>query len=266
MSLCDITLQSNVIDASFSKSGSRIAVLTDEGFSVYHWSPKRKPVAAPKLESTHPFSTPADCRPRHISFLNENEVYVLKHYDASQPVIEMTLLQDQKTAVIYQPTRPEHVLSIFSSIDQDKLWLSRRRKGKSVAYVTITSNSDGRSADKIWDQSPSPETVWADSVKSTDDEVGLLFGSATLCNSNTFQEILFSMSRSGSLFANKRLLAKNCTSFLVTPIHLIFTTTQHLLKFVHISTVESETVLTLPSYWPTLTLRQILRFRGIHPR
>lgn len=49
---------------------------------------------------------------------------------------------------------------------------------------------------------------------------------------------MFSLSSNGRLFAEKRLLASNCTSFLVTPAHLIFTTTQHLLKFVHMADVE----------------------------
>ena len=40
------------------------------------------------------------------------------------------------------------------------------------------------------------------------------------------------------MYANKRVLAKNCTSFLVTPSHLLFTTSQHLLKFVHLNRVD----------------------------
>lgn len=49
------------------------------------------------------------------------------------------------------------------------------------------------------------------------------------------KDIIFSLSDHGSLFANERRLARNCTSFLVTPVHLIFTTSQHLLKFVHLT-------------------------------
>ena len=49
----------------------------------------------------------------------------------------------------------------------------------------------------------------------------------------------FSLLSNGRLFADKRQLASNCTSLLVTPAHLIFTTTQHLLKFVHMTEVES---------------------------
>ncbi|KAL9604999.1 MAG: hypothetical protein Q9219_000187 [cf. Caloplaca sp. 3 TL-2023] len=39
----------------------------------------------------------------------------------------------------------------------------------------------------------------------------------------------------GSLLANSKVLTRGCTSYLITPSHLIFTTSQHLLKFVHLS-------------------------------
>ena len=48
------------------------------------------------------------------------------------------------------------------------------------------------------------------------------------------KDVIFSIAENGTLFANERRLTKNCTSFLVTPAHLIFTTSQHLLKFVHL--------------------------------
>lgn len=44
----------------------------------------------------------------------------------------------------------------------------------------------------------------------------------------------FRLKDNGTLLANGRILARGCTSYLVTPSHLIFTTSQHLLKFVHI--------------------------------
>ena len=51
------------------------------------------------------------------------------------------------------------------------------------------------------------------------------------------KDIIFSLAENGSLFANERRLARNCTSFITTPAHLIFTTSQHLLKFVHLARV-----------------------------
>lgn len=43
-----------------------------------------------------------------------------------------------------------------------------------------------------------------------------------------------SMSRRGEIYADDRLLSRGCTSFLVTDQHLIFTTSSHFLKFVHL--------------------------------
>ncbi|KAL9635098.1 MAG: hypothetical protein Q9164_003682 [Protoblastenia rupestris] len=49
------------------------------------------------------------------------------------------------------------------------------------------------------------------------------------------ESIFFRLDEHGSLYANERCLVKNCTSFLVTQLHLIFTTSQHLLKFTHLA-------------------------------
>jgi ABC-type enterochelin transport system ATPase subunit len=46
--------------------------------------------------------------------------------------------------------------------------------------------------------------------------------------------VAFGLTKSGVLYANSRILVRNCTSLAVTSAHLIFTTTQHLLKFVHL--------------------------------
>lgn len=45
----------------------------------------------------------------------------------------------------------------------------------------------------------------------------------------------FKLAENGSLLFKGRLLVTGCTSYLVTPSHLIFTTSQHLLKFVHLA-------------------------------
>ncbi|KAL9038947.1 MAG: hypothetical protein Q9180_002824 [Flavoplaca navasiana] len=45
----------------------------------------------------------------------------------------------------------------------------------------------------------------------------------------------FKLADNGSLLFKGRLLAMGCTSYLVTPSHLIYTTSQHMLKFVHLA-------------------------------
>ncbi|KAL5615131.1 uncharacterized protein BROUX77_000968 [Berkeleyomyces rouxiae] len=48
-------------------------------------------------------------------------------------------------------------------------------------------------------------------------------------------EIGVGLSRNGVLYVGKKVLAKNCTSFIVTPDHIVFTTNNHLVKFVHLA-------------------------------
>jgi elongator complex protein 1 len=48
------------------------------------------------------------------------------------------------------------------------------------------------------------------------------------------QTLTFGLTKSGVLYANEKILVRNCTSFALTPAHLILTTTQHLLKFIHL--------------------------------
>ena len=65
------------------------------------------------------------------------------------------------------------------------------------------------------------------------------FRSAAIIESSGVQDqVHFKLSRNGSLLANQRLIARNCTSFVATPQYLIFTTSQHLLKFIHMGRIE----------------------------
>lgn len=57
----------------------------------------------------------------------------------------------------------------------------------------------------------------------------------TITKSNAGARVPFGLSKRGHLYARSQLLAKNCTSFLVTHSHVIFTTNNHYLKFVHLA-------------------------------
>jgi elongator complex protein 1 len=59
--------------------------------------------------------------------------------------------------------------------------------------------------------------------------------------------LAFGMSRNGHLYANSRQLVKNCTSFVVTDSHLIFTTSNHFVKFVHLAAEQGRCLLALQS-------------------
>ncbi|KAL3481619.1 IKI3 family-domain-containing protein, partial [Aspergillus californicus] len=218
----ELGLDSNAIDVAFSKSGTRIAVLMDDHFSVYLWPLKSRPVPVPILESSYPLAEVPDSRPRQIAFINENEIFILKNRGPNNTCIERTTLETRETRVAYDAADSEQLMSIFTSLGHEALWFSHvPQHGQSITYSSIAMPSADETQVTPWDQSPTVDTYWAKTVRISDDE-----------------DVLISLSRTGGLFANKTLLAKNCTSFLVTSSHVLFTTSLHLLKFVHFTRAE----------------------------
>ena len=67
-----------------------------------------------------------------------------------------------------------------------------------------------------------------------------------------FKLLVFGLSHSGSLYANDLVLDKSCTSFAITPTYLIFTTVQHLLKFVHLTDLNGKLSWFFNVLWLTL--------------
>ncbi|RDW57132.1 Elongator subunit IKI3 [Aspergillus mulundensis] len=218
----ELHLDANAIDVAFSKSGTRIAVLTNDHFSVYLWSLKSRPVPAPILESSYPLSDEKDSRPRQITFINDNEVYILRSRGPNNTCIERTTLETRETKVVYEAADSEHLVSMFSSLGHEALWFSHvPQPGQLITYSNITMPSSDEFHVTPWTQTPAVDTYWAESAQIFE-----------------YEHVLVSLSRTGSLYANKTLLAKNCTSFLVTSSHVIFTTSLHLLKFVHLRRAE----------------------------
>ncbi|OKL58783.1 hypothetical protein UA08_05682 [Talaromyces atroroseus] len=223
MAHCEISVDSNIVDIAFSRTGSRIAVLTTDNFSIFEWSLKSKPVPSPLLESSYPLPQNLNSRPRQIAFLGDSEVFVLIHHDPFDRRIERTRLDTRETIISYTASAEEDIKSIFTSIKHDKLWISKSSETTMGTTYLEGVLSPEKPEASPFEQAPLVDTHWAASTSISD---------------NQEQNILISLTRTGALYANRRLLAKNCTSFTITPAHIIFTTTQHLLKFVHITNVE----------------------------
>ncbi|OJK03766.1 hypothetical protein ASPACDRAFT_1863344 [Aspergillus aculeatus ATCC 16872] len=218
----ELTLDSNIIDVAFSKSGTRIAILENDRFSVFIWALKTRPVPVPILESSYPLSDTPNSRPRQIAFINETEVYVLKSSGPNNTCIERTTLKTRETKVAYQAADSEQIMSMFASLGHELLWFSHNLgPNHPITYSYISIPSPNQFEVMPWSQSPSAETYWAQAVQISEDET-----------------LLISMTKSGAMYANKTLLAKNCTSFLLTQAHIVFTTSLHLIKFVHLTRAE----------------------------
>lgn len=168
----ELALDSNVIDVAFSKSTTRIAVLTEDNFSIYLWSFKTRPVATPILESSYPLSNTPNSRPRQIDFVNEHEVYILKSNGPNSTNIERTALETRVTSVVYQAADSEQVISILPSLGQEALWFSHISKpGQSISYSYINTISPDEVDIVPFASSPTADTYWAKAAQISEDEV-----------------------------------------------------------------------------------------------
>ena len=141
-----------------------------------------------------------------------------------------------------------HIVELEKNINQSVFfdrdgWLSvvQSRTSGSVIVAVETHNGEIKSAPRL----------------SEEDQIGTGNRSRLLApNKHTESPFLAQgsviLSSSGRLTVDGRDICRNCTSFLKTPSHLIFTTSQHLLKFVHITEAEQ---MDIPADTPELDER-----------
>lgn len=218
MALHEVEVLSNVIDVAFNVDASLIAVLHQKGISIFEWKSVASSAAPPELTGRVTFDKDEFFTPAYqqISFAGTSEVLVLRKDETGANINRYGFNDDTgRMELVESNANPTSAISTLSSFTKD-----------GVAYPFV----QGRKGDLL----------------------SLTFGDHSLAHcsfpmylpwveiSGGEDEIAFGLSSHGHLYANSRLLVKNCTSFLVTSAHLIFTTTTHLLKFVHITQVNGK--------------------------
>ncbi|KAJ4294593.1 putative elongator complex protein 1 [Kalmusia sp. IMI 367209] len=214
MSLLQLVLDRKALDVAFSKSGMRLAVLSDTDVAVYSLDLNKRPIPTPKFLWRNKLST--EHSPQHVAFDGDDRVYVLSNmWDEEESFI---WLNDGETMVEKGPIlEVAKVSSIASDLESQHVFVNLQNGSLvSVEWLEDSINM-------------SPTFLPLATIPSFTPELKV----ATLDG----QSVAFGLTKSGVLYANERVLVRNCTSFVVTPAHLIFTTTQHLLKFVHLTSL-----------------------------
>ncbi|KAI5289157.1 hypothetical protein KEM54_004314 [Ascosphaera aggregata] len=216
----EVELDENAIDVAFSRSGRQFAVLTKSGISVYTWSLNKRPTPEPKLSCSFAFDEKLTRRLR-LAFLAESHVICVGQSPELGTELRKINLETKETSIELQPADVARISSLFPDIDHHSIWFLENDRNGKCSYSFAADVDTNILKNLIPHNCPTQETSYAAVGKTPDG-----------------QSILFTLSKTGALYADERLLTKNCTSFLITSKHLIFTTTLHLLKFVHITNVE----------------------------
>jgi elongator complex protein 1 len=216
MALHELSVQANVIDVAISAYASSIAVLHQQGISIFESNGVEASSECPSLTGRITFAKTEskDAIHQQISFAENNDVLVLQ-LNGSSSSVKRYGFDDETGRMDELPFGTStssivHNLSSFSQNGRNHPFV----QGSSGDLHSLTFGERALSHCNFPMYLP-----WVDIVPYRDDHIA------------------FGMSNNGHLYANSRLLVKNCTSFLTTPAHLIFTTTAHLIKFVHITNV-----------------------------
>ncbi|KAI5303627.1 diphosphomevalonate decarboxylase [Ascosphaera pollenicola] len=216
----EVELEQNAIDVAFSQSGRQFVVLTGSGITLYDWALNKRPTPAPRCSSHFPFDN-RQARHTRVAFLGEKTVFSVGQCPVLGTELQTINLETKEVSVHIQPTDTGKISSVFPDINHKSLWYHQQGQGRNGSYFVASGTEAGLLRDSTPHASPTQETSYA-----------------AVAETPLGEPILFTLAKSGALYADERLLAKNCTSFLITSKHLIFTTTLHLLKFVHITSVD----------------------------
>ncbi|PHH73563.1 hypothetical protein CDD80_3727 [Ophiocordyceps camponoti-rufipedis] len=205
MSLFEVEAESPVIDVALGRRNESFAILHQKGVDLYDMPAISGRPAQPRLKARVPF--PERLRPLRLCCVATGLYRCIAHRDGpgclhlgiNAEAGRMELLADKRDLVS------------TSALDDGSLVEGLGQDLSGNLYRLSDSSSEPLSI-RFLSYLP-----WFDIVKL--ESVSVAFG----------------LSRNGHLYANDRVLAKNCTSFLVTPNHLVFTTSNHYVKFVHLT-------------------------------
>jgi elongator complex protein 1 len=212
MALYELTVESAAVDVAFGRKNESFAILHRKGVDVYDWPTKDGRSLKPQLKVKVPFgpaNIPEDNVGLRICCSSEGR-FKLMSYQDDLGNLQLSVKADAEDAHLDFLNEDQLFVSTTTYEDDTSIeGYGQDRTGKIHRLM-----STGSELLPVQFQTQLP---WFEVAKVND------------------SIIAFGLSRGGHLFANSRLLAKNCTSFAVTPDHLIFTTNNHLIKYVHLA-------------------------------
>lgn len=257
MALYEVEVSSTIIDLAITiRSNARpraiIGILHHSGYSQFDWSLSSMAQSPPICRLTHDFwSAITDVA------ANRDRLYLQTSFSSSSSLLFSKSIDHSTLTVIGEDG--EHTDEILlREMDVDGMI---KDSGVSNSKIHIVLNHDHKiDNNELERRLPGLNVADTAGIEYILSPFSTQRVDAVICNiraehavnglangieMSVTKDVIFSLTENGSLFANERCLARNCTSFLVTATHLIFTTSLHLLKFVHLTAdTEGESLVT----------------------
>ena len=257
MALYEVEVSSTIIDVAITiRSNGHpraiVGVLHHRGYSQFEWSLSSMAQNPPICRLTHDFwSTNTDAT------INRDRLYLQTSFSSSSNLL-FSKSADHSTLTVIGEDGGHTDQILLREMDVNGMI---KDSGLSDSKIHMVLDHDHKTdSDELERRFPGFNVVGTAGIKYILSPCSTQRVDAVICNIKiehavnglangiempATKDVIFSLAENGSLFANERRLARNCTSFLVTTTHLIFTTSQHLLKFVHLTgDTEGESSLT----------------------
>lgn len=214
--LFEVAADASVVDVAFTSQNNAFAVLHHTGVDLYELPIKNNRATKPTLVQKIAFTTSDDfAKPLRITASGHGQ-FCYSIYEHGQ----QTHFAIDTKSEFPMPIESSQSLSSTSTFEDGSITEGYGQDSTGKLYKLSDSNIE------VLPVHFSAELPLFEIVKVEESIVS------------------FGLSRSGHLYANTRVLAKNCTSFITTPDHLIFTTSNHLVKYVHLTHVDGKNPLT----------------------
>ena len=247
MALAEVSVESNIVDVCYFNADSAgrpsvmIAALHQKGVSMFEWDLHGKASNVPLLASHSKAPWLGDLSdletalqlPRQLAFLDSRTILILTSDGEGSQLTRLALKGDEISMISTELV--SHVTELISISTNSHSTTCLRTGSQLAPIANSTSNELER---KITGYPTNPEHQGIKSVSDRAESIALAQLNNGVDGDTLSKHVIFSLERNGTLNANKRSIARGCTSFLVTTSHLIFTTSQHLLKFVHLADAE----------------------------
>lgn len=264
MAFCEINFDYNITDCAVSREGQWLAVLTTHTLEVCEWfaqsvqSTKSSTKATrftPKIQShSLPLPTLDNSTDKSIRYtqvvLKGKEIYIFApQQDTTNAVVRKADWDDSISSTSYDESFPGNDTTVPQGADNLLVDTAHETVFVTDSATSMTcslvSSSERKHLHLVLPGAQPNSTVFKLPDNSIQPSLGELNGHGP-------QHHKISLSPQGTLYADKTLLARDCTSYILTDAHLIFTTAQHLLKFVHLT---DPTQMQVPSDTPEVDER-----------
>lgn len=241
MAFCEVAFDYPITDCAVSPDGTRIAVLTTDTLELCVWEPMQSngtptpasgvrfgsKVSKQIVESTDLKSALSGNIARQIELCGQELYILVSTGEAGSQLYRVAwanLGSSNLAETIQVPFAPQYL--VLDS-RQELVAAAADNLGhvisKSDAHVLCPELIGSLQPDTTLFMPPPPASRTNGTMQNGHDEV--------------YHSI--SLSTKGILRADSTVLARDCSSFVVTDAHIIFTTTQQLLKFVHLAEPDS---------------------------